>query len=496
MLGYADALEQNGDTDRAGACASPAPAGRRERRPTPTTAGSSTRPAAQPACASPAARTRATRPTPCCARSSASTAGRRPFSPAARELVLAWFIDQGQIEGVRGFLWHQYGKSLARPVGRNHRRPRQRRPREGRPPARTMGRAPAPLRPGQPGPPRRHPAIAATAAFEAMDLQRDDETSHLQLTEIMLEQADRADLDLAMRQLGSIDETFTGARLTSASPPAAPLAVELGRVSRQIIDRNFASAPCPASRPSPSPASTGFTTTAPPASPSAGATATPATRPSSSSANSASTASSASPPPSAATSPPPRTPPCASPACASKRPRPPLRLCATSSTCLRRLPLQRPERPAVGRARQTQLGIRPRLPQRAVRPHRQRFASNYAFEGGVDTTGDARAIEIKQRLFATTPVDAAALAPSSFNLYGLRLSTNTRHITDYTRALRPFGSVGLLHNSVVGAGYDYSLGLAGSVLGNDHFRPAARGQGRHRHPMPRPASSRCITATF
>ena len=166
-----------------------------------------------------------------------------PFSPAARELVLAWFIDQGQIEGVRGFLWHQYGKSLARPLwaettaalgsadpreaGRLLEQWDERLPRYDRVNlARLAGT----------------PAIAATAAFEAMDLQRDDETSHLQLTEVMLDQADRADLDLAQRQLGSIDETFTGARLDLGLAPRLRLAVELGRVSRQIIDRNYFSA--------------------------------------------------------------------------------------------------------------------------------------------------------------------------------------------------------------------------------------------------------------
>ena len=127
----------------------------------------------------------------------------------------------------------------------------------------------------------------------------------------------------------------------------------------------------------------------------------------------------------------------------------------------------------IGRARQTQLEYAHAFRSELSDLIGSAFASSYAFEGGVDTT-DPRAVEIKQRLFATTPVDAAALAPSSFKLYGLRLSTNTRHITDYTRALRPFGSVGLLHNSVVGAGYDYSLGLAGSVLGNDHFSAMLR----------------------
>jgi hypothetical protein len=322
MLGYADALEQNGDTDRAWRLREALLQQARRERPAdaePT--------AAQLDQARRAARLRLARsqnpgdPSHAVLREilRLDRPADAPFSPAARELVLAWFIDQGQIEGVRGFLWHQYGKSLARPLwaettaalgsadpreaGRLLEQWDERLPRYDRVNlARLAGT----------------PAIAATAAFEAMDLQRDDETSHLQLTEIMLEQADRADLDLAQRQLGSIDESFTGARLDIGLAPgcASPSSSAACRARSSTATT---SAPCPASRPSPWPASTGSTTTAPPASPSAGATATPATRRSSSSANSASTASSASPPPSAATSPPPRTPPCASPACASKR---------------------------------------------------------------------------------------------------------------------------------------------------------------------------------
>ena len=41
---------------------------------------------------------------------------------------------------------------------------------------------------------------------------------------------------------------------------------------------------------------------------------------------------------------------------------------------------------------------------------------------------------------------------------------------DHTRALRPFASVSLTRHSLLGAGYDLRLGLAGSVLGPDHLR--------------------------
>lgn len=479
MLGYADALEQNGDTDRAWRLREALLQQARRERPAdaePT--------AAQLDQARRAARLRLARsqnpgdPSHAVLREilRLDRPADAPFSPAARELVLAWFIDQGQIEGVRGFLWHQYGKSLARPLwaettaalgsadpreaGRLLEQWDERLPRYDRVNlARLAGT----------------PAIAATAAFEAMDLQRDDETSHLQLTEIMLEQADRADLDFAQRQLGSIDESFTGARLDIGLAPRLRLAVELGRVSRQIIDRNYFSAlpglealamarldwqhddgttrlaigrrdsyasytPVLVEREQRINRQLSVTATVGRDQP---ATENAALR------------------------------------VAGLRQQAglglTLRLSGRDQLNLRfddyRYSAQNGL--PIGRARQTQLEYAHAFRSELSDLIGSAFASSYAFEGGVDTT-DPRAVEIKQRLFVTTPVDAAALAPSSFKLYGLRLSTNTRHITDYTRALRPFGSVGLLHNSVVGAGYDYSLGLAGSVLGNDHFSALLR----------------------
>ena len=59
--------------------------------------------------------------------------------------------------------------------------------------------------------------------------------------------------------------------------------------------------------------------------------------------------------------------------------------------------------------------------------------------------------------------------PDSFNFYGLRLSTDTRHEQAYTRALRPYGSVARTWHSNLGPGYDLRIGIAGSVLGADHF---------------------------
>lgn len=59
--------------------------------------------------------------------------------------------------------------------------------------------------------------------------------------------------------------------------------------------------------------------------------------------------------------------------------------------------------------------------------------------------------------------------PENFNFYGLRLSTDMRYEREYTRAIRPYASLSRTWHSELGPGYDVRLGLAGSLLGADHF---------------------------
>jgi len=65
-------------------------------------------------------------------------------------------------------------------------------------------------------------------------------------------------------------------------------------------------------------------------------------------------------------------------------------------------------------------------------------------------------------------VPVASLLPQGYDLVGLRLRSDTKFATDYIRSWRPYGSFGLSWNSTSGVGYDASAGLAGSVLGGDH----------------------------
>lgn len=69
----------------------------------------------------------------------------------------------------------------------------------------------------------------------------------------------------------------------------------------------------------------------------------------------------------------------------------------------------------------------------------------------------------------TTDLTAADLLPRSYRYYGIQLNLNTRFEQGYTRALRPYASVSLTRHSELGAGYGLHLGLARSVLGNDHL---------------------------
>jgi hypothetical protein len=59
--------------------------------------------------------------------------------------------------------------------------------------------------------------------------------------------------------------------------------------------------------------------------------------------------------------------------------------------------------------------------------------------------------------------------PRSFGFYGIEVATNMRQEQDYTRALRPFASIGRTWHTRLGPGYGIRLGIAGSVLGTDHF---------------------------
>jgi hypothetical protein len=65
--------------------------------------------------------------------------------------------------------------------------------------------------------------------------------------------------------------------------------------------------------------------------------------------------------------------------------------------------------------------------------------------------------------------DIGQFMPQSFNQYGVSFGFGDYHREHYTRGLRPFADIGVSHNSITGNGHSFSLGVAGSIDGEDHF---------------------------
>jgi len=91
----------------------------------------------------------------------------------------------------------------------------------------------------------------------------------------------------------------------------------------------------------------------------------------------------------------------------------------------------------------------------------------YRREGLID---DAALLPLQPAGSSATTFDGAFFLPENFRFYGLRLSTDVRFAEHYTRAWRPYATVARTWNSASGNGYDLGAGLAGSVLGADHLR--------------------------
>lgn len=392
--------------------------------------------------------------------------------PAARELALSWFIDQGEYEAVRGFLWHQYGRALSRPlwaditaalgqddaaaVGALLERWDERLPRYDRVnSARMVG----------------HIRLAQSAAFDAMDAQRDDTPLHLQLSDALLDFSSRFDLDIAQRELGGIDERQQSATLEVPLAPDLRLSMEFGSITRRRGDNvDFSSIPGESAYLLGRVAwahddgttritvgqRDGFETIHPfaiereqridrrlsgsfgiglnmPATENLGLRA------------------------------------------AGMRDQVDLRATYRMSRYDRvgvQLGSYRYEAQnglSIGKGRlwlaEYVHSIRTELPDLEV----SAYAAGYHFSPSDIDPADSRALEIKSRLFASSASDATSLRPQSYTLQGVRLTHNVRLLRDYTKALRPFGSLGVSNNSVAGAGYDMAFGVAGSLLGTDHF---------------------------
>lgn len=70
---------------------------------------------------------------------------------------------------------------------------------------------------------------------------------------------------------------------------------------------------------------------------------------------------------------------------------------------------------------------------------------------------------------AGTAADAAFFMPDDYNLYGVYAAWGDTYRDRYSHAIRPFGQVGVTHNTLSGTGYNVVFGAGGSLLGRDHL---------------------------
>ncbi|MBI2308271.1 MAG: tetratricopeptide repeat protein [Rhodocyclales bacterium] len=395
----------------------------------------------------------------------------RQLSPAAKDVALGWLLDQGQHPAARGWLWQQYARTAARPLwaeislalAENDRaragelldRHGERLPRYDRINA---ARLADDLR------------LAQSDAFAAQSAQEHDEPLQLQLTEALLDHSDHLGGAVIQRAIASVDEREQALRWHVAISPRLTLDLALGSIARSNHDRRQIG-----STPDESYRSARLVWRH----------ADGETRLGVDSRDSFA-----------------RYTPLlleheqrlddrlsAVAALGSELP-------ASESTALR----------VAGMKDQARIGLRYRPTQR------DQWQIEHLWEDFSTQTGsrvgrgrvlqveaahalrvaprdlevsvfwsqhryDRRSDIADPRLRALLPEGATAAAdlgpdfflPEKFRYYGLRLSTDSRFEREYTRGWRPFASIAKTWHSETGQGYDLSAGIAGSVVGGDHL---------------------------
>lgn len=92
-----------------------------------------------------------------------------------------------------------------------------------------------------------------------------------------------------------------------------------------------------------------------------------------------------------------------------------------------------------------------------------------------DLFGEAYVTHFRSQVADSVPqgevagLSVAGLLPQGYDLVGARLRSDTRFANDYTRGWRLYGSAGVSWNSESGTGFDLALGAAGGVFGADHL---------------------------
>lgn len=393
------------------------------------------------------------------------------YSNAAMETAIGWLQDAGEYSAVRGHLWQQYARSQGKAANR---------PLWAEISVALASDDPAALRPileqyGERLP--RYDRISAAQrlgdtgqaqsdAFETQDDQSDDDPLHMQLAESLLTFSDHAGFSLANRQLGAIDEQLAGADWHLALTPKLALDFQLGSlqrsnrddaVIRNVPDERFVSLRVNWQH------DDGQTTL----------------------------------------------------------------LAEQRHSLTNFTPLQLEHEHRIDNRLSLRIGLGQHLPSLESLPLRvagmkdraaftlsyqptrvDRISFEQLFERYEIQTGSAvgrgthstltvahalRDLDISAfwsthhfsreasyndpalaPLLPTGMASVSALQPSfflpdNFDFYGIRLSTDMRYERQYTRALRPYGSLAGTWHSALGAGYDLRFGVAGSLLGADHF---------------------------
>ena len=405
------------------------------------------------------------------------------FSNAAAETAIGWLQDNAEYSAERAFLWHQY----ARAHGNRANRPLwaeitvalaerdtaatgqlletfdERLPRYDRVNA---ARAVDDLR------------LAQTAAFEAQTDQTDDDATHLQLTETLLQFSDHAGFTLGRSDFDSLEETHATTTWHLAIDPRLALDVELGQIMRQAVKKEIIRA---------APDETLFSSRLSWRHPDGETIFLVERRDSFASYTPLQieheqriddrlalrlTLGKDMP---SQESQPLRIAGMKDLARASLRYRP-TRLDQIIAEHWREdYRLQTGAK--LGDGRHTSLTYAHTLRQEARDLEFSVFWSKHEFDrvGSYQgfKTRDARIERYYPRDFISSggnqPPGPDYFLPDNFSFYGIRLSTDMRYEREYTRATRPFASIARTWHSILGAGYDLRLGLAGSVLGADHL---------------------------
>lgn len=123
----------------------------------------------------------------------------------------------------------------------------------------------------------------------------------------------------------------------------------------------------------------------------------------------------------------------------------------------------------VGRGTHSTLIVAHALRQESPDLEISAFWSTHRFSREASYSDPALAALLPTGTASVSALQPSFFLPDNFDFYGIRLATDLRYERQYTRALRPYGSLAGTWHSQLGAGYDLRLGLAGSILGADHF---------------------------